>query len=58
MLGCRICPDRRLVAPLRGCRVCTRLLPEPFTPGRPVPMLEEPPRVVCTAILRAAGREQ
>ena len=37
------------------CRVCTGLLPGPFTPGRPAPMPEEPPRVVCTAIMRAAA---
>jgi hypothetical protein len=37
--------------------VCTSLLPEPFIPGRPAPMPEEPPWVVCVAIIRG-GREQ
>jgi hypothetical protein len=38
-----------------GASVEFSLLPEPFIPGRPAPMPEEPPRVACTAIMRAAA---
>ncbi len=44
-----------MLAQPRGAGCAPASCPSPFTPERPAPMPEEPPRVVCTAIMRAAA---